>query len=528
MTGPGDTSVREAEYKEMSSGGSGGNGKETPSYAKDLVKNYIAGKWVEGSTGKTFESRNPATGDLLGVLTISDPGDVDKAVEAAGKAFKQWRLVPAPHRGEILFRCAQALVDRKEDLARLMTQEMGKVLAEARGDVQEAIDMTFYMAGEGRRLTGRVTPSELPNKFAMAVRDPIGVVGAITPWNFPIAIPSWKLMPALIAGNTVVFKPASDTPLLAIELVKILEEAGLPEGVVNVVLGPGGSVGEAIIEHPGVHLISFTGSTAAGQQVAMSSAKTLKRVSLEMGGKNAIIVLDDADLDLATEGILWSAFGTTGQRCTAASRVIVQRGALKELQERLVSRIEKFRLGDGLDAKTDIGPVVNKSQVERIHQIVTEGREQGTELVIGGEKATEGNLERGSFYKPTLFTNVDANAMIAQEEIFGPVTALIPVGSLEEAIEVNNNTKYGLSSSIYTANVNNAFRAMRDITTGIIYVNAGTIGAEIQLPFGGTRGTGNGHREAGEAGLDVFTEWKTLYIDYSGKLQRAQIDTENV
>ncbi|MBF6613737.1 MAG: aldehyde dehydrogenase family protein [Chloroflexi bacterium] len=517
---PGDPRFKQAEYAEQRHDG----GNEQSTYARDLVKNYIGGKWVEGSTGKSFESRNPATGELLGVLTISDKSDVDRAVGTAEKAFKQWRLMPAPRRGEILFKCAQMLVDRKEELARLMTQEMGKVLAEARGDVQEAIDMTFYMAGEGRRLLGEVVPSELPNKFAMSVRDPIGVVGAITPWNFPIAIPSWKLMPAIIAGNTVVFKPASDTPLLAIELVKILEEAGLPAGVVNVVLGPGGSVGEAILEHPGVKLISFTGSTAAGQQVAMSAARTLKRVSLEMGGKNAIIVLDDADLELAVEGILWSAFGTTGQRCTAASRVIVQRGVHDQLQKLLVDRISKFRLGNGLDEQVDIGPVINRSQVERIDSIVQEGKAEGTDMVIGGEIATEGELGKGSFYKPTLFTNVKADSMVAQEEIFGPVTALIPVDSLEEAIEVNNNTKYGLSSSIFTADVNNAFRAMRDITTGIVYVNAGTIGAEIQLPFGGTRGTGNGHREAGQAGLDVFTEWKTLYIDYSGKLQRAQID----
>jgi acyl-CoA reductase-like NAD-dependent aldehyde dehydrogenase len=502
--------------------------KEAPTFAQGLVKNYIGGKWVDGSTGKTFESRNPATGELLGVLTISNADDVNKAVETAEKAFKHWRLTPAPRRGEILFRCAQMLVERKEDLARLMTREMGKVLAEARGDVQEAIDMTFYMAGEGRRLLGEVTPSELPNKFAMAVRDPIGVVGAITPWNFPIAIPSWKLMPALIAGNTVVFKPASDTPLLAIELVRILEEAGLPAGVVNVVLGPGGSVGEAIIHHPSVKLISFTGSTAAGQQVAMEGAKTLKRVSLEMGGKNAIIVMDDANLELAVEGILWSAFGTTGQRCTAASRVIVQRGIYQALQDSLVKRISKFRLGDGLDPKTDIGPVINKSQMHKIHEMVQEGMQLGSEIVIGGEIANDGELARGSFYKPTLFTNLKWNDMIAQEEIFGPVTGLIPVDDLDEAIEANNHTKYGLSSSIYTQDVNNAFRAMRDITTGILYVNAGTIGAEIQLPFGGTRGTGNGHREAGQAGLDVFTEWKTLYIDYSGKLQRAQIDVEEI
>lgn len=525
VVGPGDAATRQAEYADKMREG---NGKEQPTYAKELVKNYIGGKWVEGSAGKTFESRNPATGELLGMLTISDKSDVDRAVEAAEKAFKGWRLTPAPRRGEILFKAAQMLVERKEGLARLMTQEMGKVLAEARGDVQEAIDMTFYMAGEGRRMFGEVVPSELPNKFAMSVRDPIGVVGAITPWNFPIAIPSWKLMPALVAGNTVVFKPASDTPLLAVELTKILEQAGLPGGVLNLVLGPGASVGEAIIEHPGVKLISFTGSTVAGQQVAMRAARTLKRVSLEMGGKNAIIVLDDANLDLAVEGILWSAFGTTGQRCTAASRVIVQRGVLNELQKRLVDRLNLFKLGNGLNPNTDIGPVINASQLRRIDEMVKQGREAGAELVVGGQIANEGELAKGSFYKPTLFTNVKPNAMVAQEEIFGPVTALIPVDSLEEAVQVNNHTKYGLSSSIYTQDVNNAFRAMRDITTGIVYVNAGTIGAEIQLPFGGTRGTGNGHREAGQAGLDVFTEWKTLYIDYSGKLQRAQIDTEEI
>ncbi|HST06369.1 MAG TPA: aldehyde dehydrogenase family protein [Chloroflexia bacterium] len=501
---------------------------EAPTYAHDLVRNYIGGKRVEGSTGKTFESRNPATGELLGVLTTSNAADVNKAVEAADKAFKTWRLTPAPRRGEILFKAGQMLIERKEDLARLMTQEMGKVLAEARGDVQEAIDMTFYMAGEGRRMMGETVPSELPNKFVMAVRDPIGVIGAITPWNFPIAIPSWKLMPALIAGNTVVFKPASDTPLLALELVKILEEAGLPEGVVNVVFGPGGSVGEAIIHHPTVKLISFTGSTAAGMQVAMEGAKTLKRVSLEMGGKNAIIVLDDANLDLAVEGILWSAFGTTGQRCTAASRVIVQRGAQKELESKLVARVKKFKLGNGLEAGTDIGPVINGGQLDRIDEMVQEGIKQGNELLVGGGKATEGDLAKGSFFQPTLFTNMKSHDYLSQEEIFGPVTTIIPVDSLDEAIQANNDTKYGLSSSIYTDNVNNAFRAMRDITTGIVYVNAGTIGAEIQVPFGGTRGTGNGHREAGQAGLDVFTEWKTLYIDYSGKMQRAQIDTEEI
>jgi aldehyde dehydrogenase (NAD+) len=495
-----------------------------PTYASETVKLLIGGQWVDSSTGRTFQSHNPATGELLANLAEGGPDDVERAVAAARKAFKSWRLTPAPKRGEILFRAGQLLIERKEELARLMTMEMGKVLAEARGDVQEAIDMTFYMAAEGRRLEGRLVPSELPNKWAMAMRDPIGVVGAITPWNFPVAIPSWKIMPALIAGNTIVFKPASDTPLCAIEFVKILIEAGVPEGVLNVVPGPGGSVGTAMIDHPDVALISFTGSTGAGNQVAVEGAKRLKRVSLELGGKNAIIVMDDADLNLALEGILWSAFGTTGQRCTAASRVIVHRAVLQDLQDRLEDRIKKLRLGYGLESTTDVGPVINRSQLEKIHGMVQQGQQDGSKLVVGGEIAQDGDLARGNFYRPTLFTNVPGDAFIAQEEIFGPVTALIPVDSLDEAIEVNNNTKYGLSSSIFTADVNKAFRAMRDITTGIVYINAGTIGAEIQLPFGGTRGTGNGHREAGQAGLDVFTEWKTIYVDYSGKLQRAQID----
>lgn len=489
-----------------------------------LVGHLIGGQWVESTGGKHFQTTNPATGETLADLSEGSAADVDKAVAAANKAFKSWRLVPAPKRGEILFRAGQLLMERKEDMARLMTQEMGKVLAEARGDVQEAIDMTFYMAGEGRRLAGQVVPSELPNKWAMTMRDPVGVVGAITPWNFPVAIPSWKIMPALIAGNTVVIKPASDTPLCVVALIKILEEAGVPAGVLNMVMGPGSVVGTALLEHPDVPIISFTGSTEAGTIVAVEAAKRLKRVSLEMGGKNAIIVMDDADLDLALEGILWSAFGTSGQRCTAASRVIVHRSVQGALEERLKARIEQLRLGNGLDSGTDIGPVINKGQLQRIHGMVQAGTKDGTRLVTGGSIAAGGDLGKGAFYTPTLFSDAKPDSMVAQEEIFGPVTTLVPVDSFAEAIAVNNATKYGLSSSIYTADVNKAFAAMRDITTGIVYINAGTIGAEIQVPFGGTRGTGNGHREAGQAGLDTFTEWKTIYVDYSGKLQRAQID----
>jgi acyl-CoA reductase-like NAD-dependent aldehyde dehydrogenase len=487
-------------------------------------KNYINGKWVDAIDGVEFDRRNPATGELIGTFAKSTEADVNAAVQAAHDAFQRWRLYPAPKRGEILYRVGQILIERKEELAREMTEEMGKVLQETRGDVQEGIDMTFYMAGEGRRLWGQTTPSELPSKWNMSVRKPLGVVGVITPWNFPNAIPTWKIMPALVTGNTVVFKPASYTPRSAIRLVEIFEEAGLPPGVLNLVTGGGDTVGGILIKHPDVALISFTGSTGTGQQVAVEGARLMKRVSLEMGGKNAIIVMDDANLDLAVDGILWSAFGTTGQRCTAASRVIAHRAIQRQLVDRLATRAGGMRLGYGLDATVDVGPIVSEGQLERVHSYVQIGQREGAEIVTGGRISREGELAQGHFYEPTVFNNVQPNMRIAQEEIFGPVTAVIPVSSLDEAINVANGVQYGLSASIFTNNVNNAFKAMQDIDTGILYVNAGTIGAEIHLPFGGTKATGNGHREAGQAALDIFTEWQSIYVDYSGRLQRAQID----
>src|SRR4051794_28147291 len=405
-----------------------------------------------------------------------------------------------------------------------MTREMGKVKAEAGGDVQEAIDMTYYMAGEGRRLFGQTTPSELRDKFMMSVRMPVGVVGAITPWNFPIAIPAWKLCPALVCGNTVVLKPAEDTPALAARFVELLSEAGVPDGVVNIVHGFGEEAGDALVRHPDVPIITFTGSRETGIAVTKAAADRLKHVHLELGGKNAIIVLDDADIDLAVEGIIWSAFGTSGQRCTAASRVIAQAGVYDALQSRLVERAEGMRLGPGWDDETDIGPVINRAAIEKIDSYTKIGKEEGARLLTGGEIATDGDLAKGFYYRPTIFADVDAQMRIAQEEIFGPTTALIKVGDFDEAIRVANGIKYGLSSSVFTRDVNKAFRAMRDLQTGITYVNAGTTGAEVHLPFGGTKDTGNGHREAGQAALDVFTEWKSIYVDYSGRLQRAQID----
>jgi alpha-ketoglutaric semialdehyde dehydrogenase len=487
-------------------------------------KNYIGGEWVEATGDETFDTVNPANGDLLGTFPRSSLGDVDSAVDAAREAYEGWRLTPAPRRAEILFRVAQRFVDRKDELTELMVREMGKVRAEAGGDVQEAIDMTFYMAGEGRRLFGQTTPSEMPDKFQMSVRMPVGVVGAITPWNFPIAIPSWKIAPALVCGDTVVFKPARDTPMLGQRFVEIFEEAGLPPGVLNIVHGGGESVGEHLVKHPDVPLISLTGSREVGIKTAQNGAPLLKHIHLELGGKNAIIVMDDADVDLAVEGILWSAFGTSGQRCTAASRVIASGSVYDALQSRLVEQTEKLRLGDGLDEDTDVGPVVNPAALEKIHSYTKIGVDEGAKLVTGGEIATENGLDRGSFYRPTIFADVEPDMRIAQEEIFGPTTALIRATDVDEAIRIANGIEFGLSSSIFTRDVNKAFRAMRDLNAGITYINAGTTGAEVHLPFGGTKGTGNGHREAGQAALDFYTEWKSIYVDYSGKLQRAQID----
>ncbi|TML29014.1 MAG: aldehyde dehydrogenase family protein [Actinobacteria bacterium] len=488
-------------------------------------QNYIGGEWVDSASGETFESTSPATGDSIGVFPRSNADDVDRAVAAAKAVFEEWRLVPAPKRGEILYRFANLLIEEKDDLTDLMSREMGKVKAEAGGDVQEAIDMSLYMAGEGRRMFGQTTPSELRDKFNMSVRQPIGVVGVITPWNFPIAIPSWKIAPALVCGNTVVFKPATDTPALGERFVELFAEAGLPAGVLNIVHGGGGAVGDRLVKHPDVRVITLTGSRETGVEVMRNAADGLKHIHLELGGKNAIIVLDDADLELAVEGIVWSAFGTSGQRCTAASRVIVQEGVYEQLQSKLVAAAEKMRLGPGWEDDSDVGPVINKRALEKIHAYTKIGTDEGAKLLTGGEVATDNGLDKGFFYRPTIFGDVDPQMRVAQEEIFGPTTALIRVREVDEAIRVSNGIKYGLSSSIFTRDVNTAFRAMRDLEAGITYINAGTIGAEVHLPFGGTKDTGNGHREAGQAALDVFTEWKSIYVDYSGKLQKAQIDT---
>jgi aldehyde dehydrogenase (NAD+) len=483
-------------------------------------KNYINGKWVEGRS--KFQTINPANEELLAEIAQAETSDVEAAAKAATEAFKSWRLVPAPLRGELLFKIGDILKQKKEELARLLTQDMGKVISEARGDVQEAIDMAYYMGGEGRRLLGYTAPVEMPNKFGMAVRDPAGVVGLITPWNFPIAVPSWKIFPALVAGNTVIWKPSPETPAISAAFVKAFEEAGLPPGVFNLLLAPGVEVGKALVEHPQVRILSFTGSTPVGRSIAEHAARLNKKLSLEMGGKNAIIVMDDANVELVTDATLWAAFGTSGQRCTAASRLIVHKAIAGKVKESLVERTKKLRLGDGLDPQVEIGPVINKAAIERIHKYVEIGRKEGARALIGASVAEVNG--KGFFYNPTLFDGVRPGSTLEAEEIFGPVLSIIEVDSLEEAIEVNNRSQYGLSTSIFTQDVNRAFTAMRDIFSGLVYINHGTTGAEIQFPFGGVRGTGNGHREAGQAALEVFTEWKSIYVDYSGKLQRAQID----
>ncbi len=488
--------------------------------------NYIDGEWVKSASGEWFENVNPAdTGDIVGRFPASNEEDVNRAVEAAKSAAKKWRLTPAPKRAELLFKLGEILRENKDDFTRQMTREMGKVVKEAGGDVQEAIDCTYYTAGEGRRLHGFTTPAEMPNKFAMCVRQPVGICGLITPFNFPMAIPSWKLIPALVCGNTVVIKSGEDVPLSALNLVKACEKAGIPKGVVNLINGDGSVIGPPLVGHPDVRLISFTGSTDTGRIIAEQCARENKIVSLEMGGKNAIIVMDDADIDNAVDGCLWGAFGTSGQRCTASSRLVVHKKIYKKFSEKLVERAKNLRVGNGLDAKTDVGPVINEAAMDKILAYVHIGQSiDKATLACGGNRLTKGDHGKGWFIEPTVFTNVKPGMRIEQEEIFGPVTVVIPFSTLDEAIDIVNGVKYGLSSAIYTQDVNNAFYAMQELYTGICYVNSATIGAEVHLPFGGTKGTGNGHREAGTQVLDIFSEWKSLYVDYSGKLQKAQID----
>ncbi len=491
----------------------------------NTFKNFIDGQWVEPTTGDYFDNRNPADrDDLIGRFPASGAADVELAVASALRGFERWKRTPAPARGDVLRRVGDLLAARKDEIAELMTREMGKPVAETKGDVQEAIDTAYYAGTEGRRLFGHTVPSELREKWAMSMRRPIGVCGLITPFNFPLAIPTWKAFPALLCGNAVILKPAEDVPHTSTVLVEILLEAGLPPDVIQLVHGMGDVVGKAIVEHPRVPVISFTGSTETGRIVGETCGRMHKRLSLEMGGKNAQIVLDDANLDLAIDGVLWGAFGTTGQRCTATSRLILQDGIHDELVNGLVARAEALTLGDGRVVGTDVGPLVHEISREKVERYVAIGREQGATLRTGGTRATDGALAKGYFFHPTIFTDVKAGSRLEQEEIFGPVLSVIRVASVDEAFAVNNGVRYGLSSSVYTTNVNVAFRALQELDNGITYVNAPTIGAEAHLPFGGVKETGNGHREGGWEVFEFYSETKVGYIDYSGVLQRAQMD----
>jgi alpha-ketoglutaric semialdehyde dehydrogenase len=493
----------------------------------ERIKNYINGKWVDSKSGETFRSTNPANqGEVIGIVSKSDREDVDRAVKAAQGTYEEWRLTPAPRRGEILFRAAEILLRNKEFLGKLETREMGKVLPEGLGDVQEAIDMGYYMAGEGRRLSGETVPSELPGKDMKSVRVPIGVFGLVTPWNFPIAIPAWKIFPALICGNTVVFKPSSDTAVCAAKFVEALVEAGLPKGVLNLVHGPGGEVGEYLVSHPGVDAISFTGSFDTGKRLEGICGAIHRIIVTEMGGKNAIIIMDDANLDLAVEGAIWGGFGTTGQRCTAAGRIVVHKKVYQKFIEKFKTAASRLKVGEGLQKETDVGPVINESQFNKILKYIEIGKKEGAKLILGGKAYQKGNCSKGYFIDPTIFTEATPEMRIAQEEIFGPVVSVIKAEDLKDAIQIVNDTPYGLSSALYTQDVNSSAIAERDLDTGIVYINASTIGAEIHLPFGGIKHSGYGRKEAGGRGgaLDTYSRWKVIYRDFSGQLQKAQID----
>ncbi len=496
----------------------GGEQVRIPEY-----KLYINGRWVKARKGKTFQRHNPANPkEILGTFQAADKEDVRTAIDAAADAFPKWSAYPAPRRGEILLKAAQLLRDSKEVIATLLTKEMGKVIIEARGDVQEAIDVAEYMAGEGRRLFGHTTPSELTDKFCMTLRRPIGVVACITPWNFPMAIPAWKIMAALIAGNTIVFKPSSDTPGCAAKLVEIIEKAGLPAGVLNLITGQGAEIGDYLVTHKTIRGISFTGHRDTGKHIVEIAG--LKRVGLELGSKNAIVVMPDADLNLAVDGILWGAFGTTGQRCTAASRIVAHKDIRKQLEKLLVDKTKKLKLGSGLLPKTDVGPLVNEAAQKKVHSYTEIGIKEGARLLCGGKKPAM----QGYFYEPTIFTDATMKMRIMQEEIFGPTTCIIQAENMSEIVSIVNGVEYGLVSSIYTKNMADAFKAIEKFETGITYVNASTIGAEVHLPFGGVKQSGNGHREGGIEGIYEFTETKAVYIDYSGKLQKAQIDISRI
>ncbi|MED5568503.1 MAG: aldehyde dehydrogenase family protein [Chloroflexota bacterium] len=478
--------------------------------------NHIGGKWVESSTGRTYTITNPASNEsVLAEFQTSGVDDALKAVDAAHEALAGWANTPAPVRAGILFRAIEILRQRGDDIARTITLEEGKPLSDAQGEVKRSLNIMEYAAGEGRRMFGYTTPSELPDTVAYTTRRPLGVVAIITPWNFPLAIPAWKIAPALICGNTIVFKPASATPWSAIKLMEVFEEAGLPAGVLNVVTGPGGSVGNALVESPLVKGISFTGSTEIGTGIYSHGASLLKKVQCEMGGKNAVILLADADIDKALGGIIQGAFGSTGQRCTATSRVIVEEAIYDEFMEQLIDRTSKLKIGDGLDPEVDVSPLASKAQFDTVMEYIGIGTEEGAELVQGGRAVTGGIFDQGYYVEPTIFADVQTDMRIAQEEIFGPVLTVLKAEDLEDAIQIANSVKFGLSSSVYTKDLTQAFEYINTVESGMVHVNAPTLGGEVHLPFGGLGASGVGHREQGIEAMNFFTEVITVYIDHA-------------
>ena len=479
-------------------------------------KNFIGGDWVESISGRRYPVFNPARKtESVGEFQTSTAEDATVAVEAARAALPGWANTPAPGRASVLFRALEIMGRRADEIARTITTEEGKPIGDANGEVKRAMNIIEYAAGEGRRMFGYTTPSELPNTVAYTIKRPLGVVGVITPWNFPIAIPAWKIAPALICGNALVFKPASSTPLSAVMLVEVFEEAGLPPGVLNLVTGPGAQVGNALVENTGVNGISFTGSTEIGTELYAKSAQRLKKVQAEMGGKNAVILLADADMDKALGGIVQGAFGSTGQRCTATSRVIVEEGVYDQFMEGLIDRTSKLKIGDGIDPAMDVAPLSSQSQYDKVLEYIGVGTEEGAHLAYGGHGLTEGKYSEGFYVEPTVFTDVSPDMRIAREEIFGPVLTVFKARNLEDAIQISNSVEFGLSSSVYTKDLTRAFEYINTVETGMVHVNAPTLGGEVHLPFGGLKASGVGQREQGTEAFDFFTETITVYIDHA-------------
>jgi aldehyde dehydrogenase (NAD+) len=489
-----------------------------------VYKSFINGAWLESSSGRTAANLNPAnTNDIIGQAQLATREEARQAVEAAYEAFRDWKRTPAPARGRIIAKAARLMEDNKEELAQILTHEEGKTLAEARGELTRAINVVEFCAGESRRMTGETIPSELPANFAYTIKEPHGVVACITPWNFPIAIPAWKIAPALVAGNTVVFKPATNTPATAVRLTEIFIEAGLPKGVMNLVLGSGSEAGDEIVSHPAVRAISFTGSTETGLKLYAQAAPRGVKMQAEMGGKNPVVVLEDCDMALAVESTAQGAFGSTGQRCTATSRAVVIDKIADEFVERIVERARSFRLGAGDDPNTDIGPSVDEGQFNTVLKYIDIGREDGAELKCGGKRATGDGLDNGYFIEPTVFDHVTHEMRIAREEIFGPVLSVLRVKDFDEAMMVANDSEYGLSSSVFTNDTNMVYRFVDEIETGMTHVNSPTTGGEAHIPFGGVKNTGLGAREQGSTSLDFYTELKVVYVDYTGRKREGNL-----